>query len=168
MPLQYLAGQRLTADALQRAVPTRVLQATDQTVTNSVTPVNSNIVITVDDLIKINMEIVYGTAASAGGFRWDWLATAGVTLRSRVIGSPGAAATSGPTAVSNMLWRNWTQFDTDIFINQMGTSTTNRVSESLVVDGAGTVTLRFAQETAAVPLTTLQADTYALVTRLAA
>src|SRR3546814_5365619 len=70
MALQYLAGQRLTADTLQRAVPERVEQAADQSVTSSVSPVDSVIAITVDGLLKIDLEVRY--TAGGGGIRWHW------------------------------------------------------------------------------------------------
>src|SRR3546814_4903818 len=70
MALQFLAGQRLTADALQRAVPDRVEQAADQSVTSSVTPVDSAIAITVDGLLKIDLEVRY--TSGGGGLRWIW------------------------------------------------------------------------------------------------
>src|SRR3546814_1064041 len=92
MALQYLAGQRLTADALQRAVPDRVEQAADQSVTSSVTPVDSAIAITVDGLLKIDLEVRY--TSGGGGIRWIWDADAGVTFMSRSVRASGSA-TSG-------------------------------------------------------------------------
>src|SRR3546814_14439898 len=88
MALQYLAGQRLTADALQRAVPDRVEQAADQSVTSSVTPVDSAIAITVDGLPKIDLEVRY--TSGGGGIRWIWDADAGVTFLSRSVGASGS------------------------------------------------------------------------------
>lgn len=166
MPLEFFAGQRLTADALQRVVPDRVVQGTDQTVSSSTTLVDSNIVIEVDDLIKVDLEINYGTAASGGGIRWDWTDSGAVTLLARSIGTYGPSATGGPSAASDMNWRFWNQIDTDITVVQMGTAATNRISETLVLQGSGTLTLRFAQQVSAAPLTTLLAETYAVITRL--
>src|SRR3546814_18361396 len=95
MALQYLAGQRLTADALQRAVPDRVEQAADQSVTSSVTPVDSAIAITVDGLLKIDLEVRY--TSGGGGIRWIWDADAGVTFMRRSVGASGSATTGSQT-----------------------------------------------------------------------
>src|SRR3546814_13823862 len=100
MALQYLAGQRLTADALQRAVPDRVEQAADQSVTSSVTPVDSAIAITVDGLLKIDLEVRY--TSGGGGIRWIWDADAGVTFMSRSVGASGSATSGSQTNVADM------------------------------------------------------------------
>src|SRR3546814_13429426 len=100
MALQYLAGQRLTADALQRAVPDRVEQAADQSVTSSVTPVDSAIAITVDGLLKIDLEVRY--TSGGGGIRWIWDADAGVTFMSRSVGASGSATSGSQTNVADL------------------------------------------------------------------
>lgn len=166
MPLQYLAGQRLTADALQRAVPYRVSQGSTQSVTSSIVMVNTDIVIDVDDLLRIDLEINYGTAATGGGIRWDWVFTGSVAVVSRTIGAAGSTSTGSPPNVSDMYWRNWNQVGSDITVNFMSSAQTHRGSETLVVDGSGTMTLQFSQETSAVGATTFIADSYAQVTRL--
>src|SRR3546814_14403371 len=103
MALQYLAGQRLTADALQRAVPDRVEQAADQSVTSSVTPVDSAIAITVDGLLKIDLEVRY--TSGGGGIRWIWDADAGVTFMSRSVGASGSATSGSQTNVADKIGR---------------------------------------------------------------
>lgn len=164
MALQYLAGQRLTADALQRAVPDRVEQAVDQDVTSSITHVDSSIVIVVDGLLKIDLEIRY--TSGGGGIRWNWSESAGVTFAARAAGSSGSATTGSQTNVADMYWRAFSAFNTVVSSNHINTFTTNRGSETLVVDGSGTLTLRWAQETSNAAATTLFANSYALVTRL--
>src|SRR3546814_2587302 len=108
MALQYLAGQRLTADALQRAIPDRVEQAADQSVTSSVTPLDSAIAITVDGLLKIDLEVRY--TSGGGGIRWIWDADAGVTFMSRSVGAPGSATSGSQTNVADMYWRSFSSF----------------------------------------------------------
>ncbi|MEU4386568.1 hypothetical protein [Promicromonospora sp. NPDC023805] len=164
MPLQYLAGQRLTADALQRAVPDRVRQNSDQSVTSSITPVASSIAITVDGLLKIDLELRF--TPGGGGIRWDWLDAGSVTFIHRAVGAAGSAATGNPSDVSSMHWRAMPDFATDVSINQFNNFTTHRGTETLVVDGSGTLTLRFAQDASNAVATTLSAESYALITRL--
>lgn len=164
MALEYLAGQRLTADALQRAVPDRVLQNNDQNVTSSTVPVSSEIVVTVDGLLRIDLEVRY--TSGGGGFRWDWADSGSITLISRGIAAPGATATGSPTDVSTMYWRSWINLTSDASTNHFNTSSTQRVSETLVVDGSGTLTFRFAQDASNVAATTLFADSYAIISRL--
>lgn len=166
MALQYLAGQRLTADALQRAVPDRVVQGSDQSVTSSITPVASEIVITVDGLLKIDLEIRFGTGTTGGGFRWDWSDSGSVTFISRGVGAAGSATSGSPTNVADMYWREPTDFATDIAMAQYSNLATQRGTEKLIVDGSGTLTFRFAQETSVAVATTLFANSYALITRL--
>lgn len=164
--LQYLAGQRLTADALQRAVPDRVVQGSDQTVTSSITPTASEIVITVDGLLLIELEIRFGTGSAGGGFRWDWSDSGSVTFVSRAVGTSGSATSGSPTNIADMYWRAPTDFGTDVTSAQFTNLATQRGSEKLVVDGSGTLTFRFAQETSVAVATTLFANSHALITRL--
>lgn len=164
--LEYFAGQRLTADALQRAVPDRVVQGSDQTVTSSVTPTASEIVITVDGLLLIELDIRFGTGTAGGGFRWDWSDSGSVTFISRGVGAPGAATSGSPTNVADMYWRQPTDFGTDVAIAQFSNLATQRGTERLVVDGSGTLTFRFAQETSVAVATTLFTNSHALITRL--
>jgi hypothetical protein len=164
MPLQYLAGQRLTADALQRAVPDRVVSANDQSVTSSITPVDSEIVITVDDLLKIDLEFRW--QSNAGGIRWDWSETSGVSFISRFVGSPGFATSGSANNIADMAWRHGINFGTDIALAHYSTGSVQRGSEVLIVEGSGTLTFRFAQETSSGSATTVMAGAYAVVTRL--
>lgn len=167
MPLQYLAGQRLTADALQRAVPYRIVQDGTQSVTSSISMVDTDIVIDVDDLLRIDLEINYGTAASGGGIRWDWVLTGSTTILSRTIGAAGSTSTGSPPNTSDMYWRSWNQAGSDITVNFMSSAQTFRASETLVVEGSGTMTLQFSQETSAAGATTFINGSYAQITRLA-
>jgi hypothetical protein len=164
MPLQYLAGQRLTADQLQRAVPDRVVQENDQSVTSSIAPVASEIVITVDDLTKIDLEFRW--QSNAGGIRWDWAETGTVTFISRFIGAPGNATSGSVNNIADMTWRQGINFATDIALAHYTTGSIQRGSEVLTVEGAGTLTFRFAQETSNAAATTVFAGAYAVVTRL--
>lgn len=164
MALQYLAGQRLTADALQRAVPDRVVQAVDQDVTSSTAHVASSIVIEVDGLLKIDLEIRY--TSGGGGIRWNWSESAGVTFVHRAAASSGSATSGSQTNVADMYWRSFSAFNTVTNSNHLNTFTTNRGAETLVVDGSGTLTLTWAQDVSNAAATTLFANSYALVSRL--
>src|SRR3546814_3377565 len=107
---RVLFRSRLTADALQRAVPDRVEQAADQSVTSSVTPVDSAIAITVDGLLKIDLEVRY--TSGGGGIRWIWDADAGVTFMSRSVGASGSATSGSQTNVADMYWRSFSSLTT--------------------------------------------------------
>jgi hypothetical protein len=165
MALQFLAGQRLTADALQRAVPDRVVQGSNQSVTSSVALADSEIVITVDDLVRIDLEIRW--RAEGGGIRWDWAGTGSVSLISRYVGAPGNATSGSPNNIADMFWRDMTNLGDDVALAQFTTSVGLRGAETLVVDGSGTLTFRFAQETSNANATSIAANvSYATVTRL--
>lgn len=165
MALTYLAGQRLTADALQRAVPDRVVQAADQAVTSSTTLVDTDIVITVDGLLKIDLEITWATVAAGGGFKWGWLDAGSVSFVSRLILSPGTATSGTISNIADMQYRSAGSFAA-VSIAQFAAVTNGRVQETLVADGSGTLTLQFAQNVSDADATTFLADSYALITRL--
>lgn len=106
--------------------------------------------------------------AGGGGIRWDWNPSGSITLLSRFSGSGGDATTGTPSNLTTMSWRNLTTLGTDVTIAQFSTSGVQRGSETLIVNGSGTVTFRFAQETSNAAATDLDAGvSYALITRLA-
>src|SRR5690625_7558616 len=96
MPLQYLAGQPLTADDLQNLAETRIVQGFDQSVVSSTTLADTAIVVPVRDMTKIELDIRY--TSLGGGSSWAWAITSGaVTCYNRWITSswqspPGHAA----------------------------------------------------------------------------
>src|SRR3546814_9854394 len=76
---------------------------------SSVTPVDSAIAITVDGLLKIDMEVRY--TSGGGGIRWIWDADAGVTFMSRSVGASGSATSGSQTNVADMYWRSFSRSD---------------------------------------------------------
>jgi hypothetical protein len=164
MPLQYLAGQRLTADALQRAVPDRIVLGADKTVTSSTTLSDTDIAITVDDVMVVDLSFRWQSLA--GGIRWAWSTTGSVTINSRVVGSAGQATAGTPEDLTTMRWRAGTTATTSMLIAHFSTGNAQRGQEQLVVEGSGILTFRIAQETSNASATTLFAESYAVVSRL--
>lgn len=164
MALQYLAGQRLTADALQRAVPDRVVQEDDQSVTSSITLVDSAIEVTVDGLLLI--DLLFRWQSNGGGIRWAWADAGSVTSISRATQSAGSAATGTPDDLTSARFRAGTVLSTVLTIAHFQTGNAQQAAEQIVVDGSGTMTLQFAQETSNAGATTLFAESYAIITRL--
>jgi hypothetical protein len=162
--LQYLAGQRLTADALQRAVPDRVVQGSDQTKVSSTTLSDSGIVITVDGLLMIDLVVRY--RAEGGGIRWAWSQGAGVSNVSRHAQSAGSNAAGTASTLTTSRLRGGTVLTSVLTVVQFDTGVDHSLRETLVVDGAGTLTFQFAQETGSVNATTVFAESYAQITRL--
>src|SRR3546814_1942274 len=70
---------------------------------SSVTPVDYAIAITVDGLLKIDLEVRY--TSGGGGIRWIWDADDGVTFMSRSVGASGSATSGSQTNVADMYWR---------------------------------------------------------------
>src|SRR3546814_15849073 len=115
-----------------------------QSVTSSVTPVDSAIAITVDGLLKIDLEVRY--TSGGGGIRWIWDADAGVTFMSRSVGASGSATSGSQTNVADLYWRSFSSFTTVVNSNHLQTFTTNPGLETLVVDRAGVLTFPLAQD----------------------
>lgn len=97
------AGQVILADKWNSLIPRLVQQENDQTVTASVTPINSEIVFTPEP----NATYLYWlylsySATTLSGLRWQWLA-AGATFCSftQSISNPGAGTTvNSPQSVN--------------------------------------------------------------------
>jgi hypothetical protein len=164
MTLQYLAGQRLTADALPRAVPDRVVQGSDQTVASSTTLVDTDIVITVDGLLRIDLVVRW--RAEGGGIRWAWDQGVGITNISRHSQSAGSGAAGSASDLTTTRLRGATVLTTVLQIAQFNTGVDHSMQEQVTVDGSGTLTFQFAQATSDVADTTIFAESYALITRL--
>lgn len=165
MPLQYFAGQRLTADQLQLAVPERISQSSSQNVTSSITPVDSNLTVTISDLTHINMDARYET--TGGGFRWVWKATGSIVTTSRTVMTSGRTITSGTIFdIPEMQYFNFDSLTSAATVEDWTTSNSQRLSEELLVDGSGTLTFQFAQETSNAGATTLRGESHMIVTRM--
>jgi hypothetical protein len=161
MALEYLAGQILTADELQRTVTKRVTQGSSQDVASSTTIVDTSIVIPVDDLIKVNLEVRY--QSRAGGIRWAWAESSGsVTLLSRAIGpAPGDGATGNNSELTLMFLRTQITLTEEQLVAHHNTNTSSRISEELIIEGSGEITLQFAQDTSNASATTFNGQSYA-------
>lgn len=101
---QWFAGQVMIADALNARHPKLVQQENDQTLTSSITPINSEIIFTPEP----NGTYLYWlwisySATINNGLRWQWLAS-GATFCSfsQSISNPGASGTSNTAQSVNM------------------------------------------------------------------
>lgn len=165
MALEYLAGQILTADELQKSVPHYLELGTDHDISSSTTLEETDLAVTVDDLMKISLDIRYTT--SGGGIRWAWSDTGSVTLHSRAIHSPGEDATGDSIDISDMRLRSVITFGEEQTITDFTGFTSQRLTEELIVSGEGTVTFAFAQDTSDASATTLDDQSYVIYQYLA-
>lgn len=164
--ISYLERQMLKMQTLiQLATPFQISQGADQSVISSIVLVDSAIVVPVNGLTKIDLELRYQTGTAGGGIRWQWAATGTVALVARSIGAAGNPTAGSTTATQDMIWRNFLSLNVTQ-VAQFNNSATNRGAETLIVDGVGTITLRFAQNVATAVNTTIFADSYALLTRI--
>ena len=165
MPLEYFAGQRLTADALQRAVTYRVVQNDSQSVASSTTLVDSNIVINVDDLMEIRLSARY--ESGGGGIRWRWGTSGSISVsEARDIVSAGDNTTAGPSLLDHMRHRSVLTLGETQLVAHIANATSFLIEERVVVQGSGSLTFEFAQETSNAGETVLFPQSYASVTYL--
>lgn len=164
MPLQYFAGQKLTADALQRATTYRVVQNDSQSVASSTTLVDSNIVINVDDLMEIRLSARY--EMDGGGIRWAWDDSGTISLEARDIVSAGDNTTAGPSLIDHMRHRTILTIGEVQTVADFSSATSFLIEERLVVSGSGTITFQFAQQASNAGETVLFPQSYASVTYL--
>jgi hypothetical protein len=153
------------ASAIQLATPFQFSQGADQSVISSIALVDSAIVVPINGLSKIDLELRYQTGTAGGGIRWQWAATGTVSLVARSIGAAGNPTAGSTTATQDMIWRNFLSLNVTQ-VAQFNNSSTNRGAETLIVDGVGNLTLRFAQNVSTAVNTTIFADSYALLTRI--
>ena len=167
MPLQYLAGQPLTADDLQNLAETRIVQGFDQSVVSSTTLADTAIVVPVRDMTKIELDIRY--TSLGGGISWAWAITSGaVTCYNRSITSAGQSPTGNAASISAMRHRQIATIQEVQATAHYTTNTSQLILERLVCDGRGEIMFRFAQETSNANPTSLYYESYALYRRLSA
>ncbi|MFC4333855.1 hypothetical protein [Salininema proteolyticum] len=167
MPINFLAGQRLTADDLQALAATRVTQGTEQSVASSTTLTDTSIVVPVNDLTEIRLLVRY--TSLGGGMRWAWSTTSGsVTMYNRSIGSHGESTTGNAATVADMRWRQVLTDDEEQTVDHFTTNTSSLIWEDLIVDGDGELTFQFAQVTSDASETSIHRNSYATWQRLAA
>lgn len=164
----FLAGQIPTADSLNALKVFRVEQGSSQAVTSSTTIVDSDIVVPIDGLCEVFLSVRY--TMLAGGIRWAWSSTGTVNSLNREIISAGDVATSasGAARITDMRMRQIVTLTEEQIVTQINTSTAFMINERLILEGTGTVTWRFAQQTSNASATTVDEFSYATRTALEA
>ena len=170
--MTFLSGQKLSAADLNTAIDFHNLSrfdlGADHDVTSAtgVTLQNTALVCTIVDLSEVRLSARF--TSNAGGIRWAWSVTGTVTCTSRDIESPGSStsATDGSSEILDMRFRQNATITEEQRVAHISTATTYLFTERLVVEGAGTMILRFAQDTSNAAITRLHASSFATVRRL--
>jgi hypothetical protein len=169
--MTFLSGQILTATDLNTAIDFHNLSrydlGADHDVTSAtgVTLQNTAVVLTIAGLSEVRLSARF--TSNAGGIRWAWSVSGTVTCTSRDIESPGSStsATDGSSEIADMRMRQNATITEEQRLAHITTATTYLFTERLIVEGAGTMTLRFAQDTSNAAITRLHAQTFATVRR---
>jgi hypothetical protein len=165
MPIQFQAGQPVTADDLQDLASTRVLQGAEQTETNSITLIDTSIVVPISDLTHVFVDVRY--TSTGGGIRWTWRNSGSITTYNRSISSAGDPTTGTNHSIANMRLRQIATLNELQQVPHFQNASTHAIWENLVVEGEGDIILQFSQQTANAGSTAIHANSYALYTRLA-
>jgi hypothetical protein len=165
LPIQFGAGQRLTADALQALAPKVITQGTQQDVISSVTLIDTAIVVPVADRTEIRLDLRH--SAGGGGIRWAWRSAGTITTLLRSILSPGAPTTGSNFDIGEMRFRSIATPGEVQTVPQYQSGSTNVIWETLLVEGSGDLIFQFAQETSNAGATSINANAHAVYSRLA-
>lgn len=162
-PGQIYAGARITADMLRSIAPLAAIKGADQSVTSSTTLVNdSGLWVPVDAnasyLFACYLDFEGGTQGSSD-IQWTWSGPSGYTLRY----ASGHIGTGG-----TFDWSTYTGSNTVI----AGTAGAGNLQAavmlgSLVTSGAGTLQLKWAQNTASATPTIVHAQSILSLWRVA-
>lgn len=168
MPIPWLAGMRVTADRLNEHNPIYVLKGSDEERTSTATPADDpNLTLDVAEGVwHIEASLDYAGETGSDGLRVDWNVSGGATVHAiRRVQGPESSSTNR----NAQLMRSAVHGDTtDItYGNDQTSSLRSYAREEIVVEGPGTVTLRWAQITSSADPTTLAAGSYLLARRLA-
>lgn len=148
--------------------PGYVTQGFNQDVTSSIVLQDSTLTVPVNGLSQIDLSARY--TSLAGGIRWAWSTSGSITTLDRAILSAGqSTSTTATTAnIADMRLRTIVTITEEQTSAHFTTSATQLIKEWLIVEGTGSVTFRFAQQTSSASATTLMAQTNAIITRLRA
>lgn len=173
---QWLAGNRITAAALNARNMIQVNQGSDQTLSNTTTLTNTNLVLpgTAGATYLYTLLIAYGAGITAD-FKWDWSIPGDATMtrftRALQIGD-NSAGQSSATAKTVVMRRPAYNTGVSAGGNEDDTLTPT-VFNSAYDDGiltfgaAGNATVRFAPNTAsASSAATFRSTSYLLYTRI--
>lgn len=152
------------------AEETLIVQGNTQTVSNSTSPVDTNLTFDAEATATylIRLRVRWQEPSSGGGFRATWAAPAGSSSL-RAIVAPGQTTTGGPQALTESQIRAWSHNQEVFNDGSIGASTTHAWFEDLLLStvNPGTVVFRFAQGESAAAAVTLHAASYLLYRRLA-
>lgn len=170
--MTFLSGQILTATDLNTAIDFHNLirydLGADHDVTSAtgITLQNTALVCTIVALSEVRLSARF--TSNAGGIRWAWSVTGTVTCTVRDMHSPGSSttATDGSNEILDIRLRQNATITEEQRVAHISTATTYAFTERLVVEGAGTIILRFAQDTSNAAITRLHSQTFATVRRL--
>lgn len=144
-PAMVITADRLTAMQWQF-----VRQETNQTVNNSTTLVNTNLIIPVlaNGIYRINTYLNF-TGSATPDIKFNWSVPAGTTIQ-RFIAGPGTAASGGSTDFTTTSWRRLTEVN-DSGISAAGGGVNVSAFEfcqAFIGVTSGNIILQFAQNAA--------------------
>lgn len=168
MPLAFVSGQLLTASALNALIPTRIIKASNQTVTSSTVLVNDSelaVTLTAGYTYRISLGLI-ANGATAGDIKLAWAITSGTMtmVGARLSTGPGASTTTTADTTARVSAAQ-TSLTLAVSYGTDGTLQAGINEELMIaVTVTGVLTLQWAQNASSATATTVGSGSYIVAT----